>query len=382
MIARADIWCVGLLYIDETARFRTERTQPMKTMTTVAVCMIVCGLLAATKTTHAADPHPLLPAERGAMARAYVLKWGNYVERVYRIPVSTWANRMVPTFTHARPENFREAISRNTFESASAALSGRGQRLSDQQVLAGLARVSDGGSHSNSELAAKALGSYTSDLTYTPLQPCRIVDTRVAGGAIGANQSRAFNALVAQGGNFTAQGGMGHDCQSLTSSEAAAVVINITAVGPSTAGYATAYPYGFARPATSSLNYTAGTIVNNTVITRIPSPINSKDFTLYSFAAADYVVDIVGYFAPPVSTELDITTRAAQAVISANSEGYVRYAECPVGYARTGGDCWGALFLPNTYLKETGPAQCVFFNGSSQAESFTAQTRCAKVPGR
>lgn len=354
----------------------------MKTMTTVAVYMIVCGLLAATKTTHAADPAPLLPAERGAMARAYVLKWGNYVERVYRIPVSTWANRMVPTFTHARPENFREAISRNTFESASAALSGRGQRLSDQQVLAGLARVSDGGSHSNSELAAKALGSYTSDLTYTPLEPCRIVDTRVAGGAIGANQSRAFNALVAQGGNFTAQGGMGHDCQSLTSSEAAAVVINITAVGPSTAGYATAYPYGFARPATSSLNYTAGTIVNNTVITRIPSPINSKDFTLYSFAASDYVVDIVGYFAPPVSTELWTSVYSAEKSVPANSEGYISFPVCPTGYKRTGGYCAGGLGIPNTYLKQTGPFACVVFNGSSQSEQFSAVTQCAKIPGR
>ena len=354
----------------------------MKTMTTVAVSMIVCGLIAATKTTHAADPAPLLPAERGAMARAYVLKWGNYVERVYRIPVSTWANRMVPTFTHARPENFREAISRNTFESASAALSGRGQRLSDQQVLAGLARVSDGGSHSNSELAAKALGSYTSDLSYTPLEPCRIVDTRVAGGAIGANQSRAFNALVAQCGNFTAQGGMGHDCQSLTSSEAAAVVINITAVGPSAAGYATAYPYGFARPATSSLNYTAGTIVNNTVITRIPSPINSKDFTLYSFAASDYVVDIVGYFAPPVSTELWTGVYSAEKSVPANSEGYISFPVCSTGYKRTGGYCAGGLGIPNTYLKETGLFACVVFNGSSQSEQFSAVTQCAKIPGR
>lgn len=348
----------------------------------IFLTMLACGLLAAATNTHAADPTPLSPAERGAMARAYVLKWGHHVQRVYDIPPSTWASRMVPTFTHARPENFREAMRRSTFESASAALSGRRQGLSDKQALAEFARLSRTMPHANSDMSAKALGSYTSDLTYTSLQPCRIVDTRVAGGPIGANQSRAFNALTAPDGNFTAQGGMGHDCQALTSSEASAVVINITAVGPSAAGYATAYPYGFARPATSSLNYTAGTIVNNTVITRIPSPINSKDFTLYSFASSDYVVDIVGYFAPPVSTELWTSVYSTENSVPANSEGYISFPVCPTGYKRTGGYCAGGLGLPNTYLKATGPFACVVFNGSSQTEQFSAVTQCAKIPGR
>jgi hypothetical protein len=358
----------------------------MKARSAISITMIACCLLAATTssatTTYTADPAPLTPAERGAMAHAYVLKWGHYVQRVYGIPASTWASRMVPTFTHARPENFREAIRRNTFESASAALSGRGQRLTDKQVVAELGRVSRANSSSNSELVGRALGSYTSDLTYTPLYPCRILDTRVAGGPIGANQSRAFNALTTPGGNFTAQGGAGHDCQSLTSSEASAVVINVTAVAPAGSGYATVFPYGFARPATSSLNYTAGAIVNNTVITRIPSPINSKDFTLYSFAASDYVVDIVGYFAPPVSTELTTTLQTAQKTIPANSEGFVPYLACPAGYARTGGFCNGAAVVPNTFLKDTGPFACIYFNGSNSAETFNAVTQCAKVPGR
>jgi hypothetical protein len=330
------------------------------------------------------DPANLTPRERGTLARAYVLKWGHHVERTYGIPVGVWANRMVPTFAYARSENFRDAMRRTTFESASAALSGRGHRLSDRQVDAALSRLSTSSAASNSELVAKALGSYTSDLTYTPLQPCRILDTRVVGGPIAAGQMRAFNALTAPGGNFTAQGGAGQDCQALTSSEASAVVLNVTSVGPSIAGYATVFPYGFARPATASVNYTAGGIVNNTVITRIPSPINSKDFTIYSLATSDYVVDIVGYFAPPTLTELVTGVFANEKIIPASSEGYINYPECPPGsgYKRTGGYCAGGLGVPNAFLKASGPFACVYFNGSSQAEAFSAVTQCAKVPGR
>ena len=324
----------------------------------------------------------LSPKERGVLTRAFVMKWGNYVQRTYNIPVATWADRMVPTFVHANSDNFRQALERKTFESASATLSGRGHRLSDAEATQALSRSFASNPAERGEKIQTAIGSYASDLTFTPLQPCRIVDTRVAGGAIGAGQSRSFNALTAPGGNFAAQGGAGNDCQALTSSEAAAVVINVTAVSPAAGGYATVYPYGYARPATSSLNYTTGAIVNNTVVSRIPTPINSKDFVVYSYAASDYVIDIVGYYSPPVSTDLVTSVYSAGKTIPANSEGDVPYPLCPDGYSRTGGYCNGAGYTPNVYLKETGPFSCRYFNGSSRDEELNATIQCAKVPGR
>ena len=84
---------------------------------------------------------PLTPSQRGAMARAYVLKWGGYVQQVYRVPVGVWANRMVPTFAYADADNFRNALKRTTYEGASAALSGVGSRLSDDQVIDTMARA-------------------------------------------------------------------------------------------------------------------------------------------------------------------------------------------------------------------------------------------------
>ena len=70
-------------------------------------------------------------------------------------------------------------------------------------------------------------------------QPQRLVDTRVAGGAIGSGQSRCF-AIANQGG---------------IPSDAAGVVLNVTAVGYRTPGWLSVYPSGQAVPATSTLNF-------------------------------------------------------------------------------------------------------------------------------
>jgi len=48
-------------------------------------------------------------------------------------------------------------------------------------------------------------------LTYTPLNPCRILDTRAAGGGgpLAANVTRTFNGFAA---NFSTQGGTASNC--------------------------------------------------------------------------------------------------------------------------------------------------------------------------
>ena len=59
---------------------------------------------------------PLSPKQRGALARLFVLRWGNHVERVYDVKVGVWAQRMVPTLASADATNLRNALSRATFE--------------------------------------------------------------------------------------------------------------------------------------------------------------------------------------------------------------------------------------------------------------------------
>ena len=134
---------------------------------------------------HAArdDAASLAPAERGELARRFVLKWGGYVERVYQVPTTDWAKRMVSTFVAADPSNFRMALRRDTFEGAVAQLTGSGHRLSDDLVIeryarAAMAKSADriGDRRFDPRGATKVLGSTTGDLVFTPVTPCRIVD--------------------------------------------------------------------------------------------------------------------------------------------------------------------------------------------------------------
>jgi len=338
-------------------------------------------------TTEGVSAAPLSPKARGELTRRFVTKWGHYVQRVYEVPVGTWAQRMVPSFVAADPANFRRALTRDTFEGAMAELTGAGQRLSDNRVVDRLAKVSmrQGGRLSAADL--KALGSLSSDLTYTPVVPCRIVDTRVAGGVIAANSSRSFKAVNTA--DFTAQGGSATNCGTLGVS-ASAVAVNVTVVQPVGGGFATVYPFGATQPNAASVNYANGAIVNNTVVSPIPNPLQSSDFTLYTFAQAHYVVDIVGYFAPPVATALECTETFASQTVAANATFDIPIPACSAGYTITGAGCrtpgfnqadWAinGLYRPSAGVVE---AYCSGQNKTPGNITVEGTARCCRIPGR
>jgi hypothetical protein len=325
----------------------------------------------------------LTPQQRGEMARQYVLKWGDYVQQTYDTPVGVWAKRMVPTFAGADASNFRRALQRSTYEGASAELSGAGMKLSDDQVIDSMARASLAPLSVRPQIVAKTLGAAASDLVYTPITPCRILDTRVAGGAIAGNFSRDFNTVVGSGGNFSSQGGSATDCGVVAAGQAA-VVINLTAVTPTGAGFATAYPFGAARPLASSVNYTAGDIVNNSIVVKLPTPLTTKDFSIYTFATSDYVADIVGYYSPPQATALDCSRNFGSVVnIPANTYGFGVTATCPTGYTATGLGIEAAANVVVADSAISSSSGTVFtYNLGATAQSTRAWVQCCRVPGR
>lgn len=308
------------------------------------------------------------PKERAELTRRFVSKWSAYVQRVYGVQPNVWARRIGPSLGTVDGDNLRNALSRDTFEGAMAELTGDGARLSDAQMQAKMAAM--GGE--------KTLGALGNDLVYTPIQPCRIVDTRVAGGAIAANSTRNFIGINAS--NFTAQGGSATNCGTLGLS-ATALALNTTAVSPSIAGYATVYPYGTTQPLASSVNYTAGAVVNNAIIAQIPNPLSSFDFTIYSFAQSHYVVDIVGYFAPPVATALQCTDTADTVVsVAAGGQQNAVAPACPAGYTQTATNCESSTWqMPFVYFSG---GTCSAQNNSASAANLRASRTCCRVPGR
>lgn len=323
---------------------------------------------------------PATPAERGAAIRRFVRKWGGYVQTVYAVDVHAWAMRLVPQFAHGDATNMRMALRRETFEGAMAALNGSGHRLSDDRVITALASLPAGASAQKSRIVARALGDTNQDLVYTPIQPCRIVDTRnTAAGAIVADGVRSFSAAGVA--SYAGQGGSATNC-GMNTEAPSAVALNVTAVTPAGAGYATVFPYASTRPDTASLNYAGGDIVNSAIISKIPTPAASFDFTVYTYAQSHYVVDIVGYFDNPrstpvacVNTTLNVTSVAAGATANLTATGI-----CPAGYGAVGLNCEsGSGSMP---LLSVSGSICSARNNGAGAADLRAGLRCCRIPGR
>ena len=132
---------------------------------------------------------------------------------------------------------------------------------------------------------------------YHSLTPCRLVDTRVAGGTGGIPVGNG-SPIVGTGTTrtFTAQG----NCA--VPAGAAAVTINSTAVGPTGVGFLTLFPTGITVPTVSNLNFNAGEpALGNGAI--VPLAATTPDLSLYAkvgpvtgTGTAHVVIDVTGYF--------------------------------------------------------------------------------------
>jgi hypothetical protein len=126
-------------------------------------------------------------------------------------------------------------------------------------------------------------GSSSGALAFYPMTPCRIADTRNAGGVLGgpslmANSIRGFPILSSA-------------CD--VSTTAQAYSLNFTAVPDGTLGYLTVWPSGQPQPLASSLNDPTGTVAANAVI--IPAG-PTGEVEVYSTDNTDLVIDVNGYF--------------------------------------------------------------------------------------
>ncbi|MGH9301725.1 MAG: hypothetical protein ACRD0E_07565, partial [Acidimicrobiales bacterium] len=122
---------------------------------------------------------------------------------------------------------------------------------------------------------------------FNPVTPYRIVDTRSPSSPGGSPSTLSPGGVLNV--NVLGVGGV-------PSSGVEAVVLNLTAAGPSTPGFLTAYPGGSAQPTASNVNYVPGQAVANRVI--VPVGANGT-VSVFSSARTDVVVDVTGWFSGP-----------------------------------------------------------------------------------
>ncbi|MCC6362414.1 MAG: DUF3421 domain-containing protein [Bryobacterales bacterium] len=129
-----------------------------------------------------------------------------------------------------------------------------------------------------------------SNLVYYPLNPCRILDTRIdyrspegpfGPPSLAARQARRFRVPATP------------YCQ--IPSGAAAYSMTITAVPQGPLQFITVWPGGGLQPNVSSINSPAGRVLANSVI--IPAG-SEGSIDVYAHNATDFLADISGYYAP------------------------------------------------------------------------------------
>jgi hypothetical protein len=122
-------------------------------------------------------------------------------------------------------------------------------------------------------------------LTFYPVTPCRVADTRNADGPFGgpemeAQSTRSF-AIPASACNIP--------------NTAAAYSLNVTVVPDGSLSYLTAWPAGSPQPFVSTLNSPDGSVVANAAI--VPAG-TSGAISIYVTNPTQVILDINGYFAP------------------------------------------------------------------------------------
>ncbi len=122
-------------------------------------------------------------------------------------------------------------------------------------------------------------------LSFYPVTPCRVADTRNGSGPFGGPEMQA-----GQTRSFTIPAGA---CN--ISSMAAAYSVNVTVVPDGPLAYLTAWPTGSERPSVSTLNSFDGAVVANAAIA--PAGTNGA-VSIYVTNRTHVILDINGYFAP------------------------------------------------------------------------------------
>lgn len=130
------------------------------------------------------------------------------------------------------------------------------------------------------------VGTAINEGAFQPLSASRMMDTRNGTGGVPAD-------AVAASGTLSLQVAGVHGVPE--TSKVSAVVLNLMATGPTSAGSVTVYPDGTTRPQTVNLSYAPGQSVTNTVI--VPLGANGKvAFYNGSTGTTDLVADIQGYY--------------------------------------------------------------------------------------
>jgi hypothetical protein len=250
-----------------------------------------------------------------------------------------------------------------------------------------------------------ALGSVGFDQTFTPITPCRVVDTRNVGGTIGAFATRNFFYYTTSGSTNwnTIQGGVNGAASTVCPGTVisgfvpSAAVATITVTGQGGAGNLIVWQGTSPVASASTMSYFASGDIASLAV--IPEGGRSgtgpggavQDFGVFvnAFTATNVVVDIVGYYTQPAATALDCVQGAAgttENVSTSVRDWFATTNGCPAGYTmvsvscQAGGD-YQLLGQGGGGAFSTSLGNCWGHYSGSSTANVTARGVCCRVPG-
>lgn len=273
----------------------------------------------------------------------------------------------------ASAEQLDTALGLQTYPAVLAAL--RGEPVSDEAVIDRLAR--DAVSQGLTADQVKLFGDADRDLLFVPIPPCRIVDTRVAGGQISAGATRNIDVTAVS--DYSFQGGASGNCSGAGAAGSfAAGVFTISVPGAAASGALTAYALGATQPLVRTLEFSLGEPASTTTTVQLDQGASSNEMTIATTATTHVVIDMVGYFINPGPLVFECQeTNQTVLSVAAGSTANATAPACPAGYIQTSTNCQSSTWqMPFVYF--TG-GTCSAQNNSSGTASLRASRTCCRA---
>ncbi len=162
------------------------------------------------------------------------------------------------------------------------------------------------GASSNVNLIVDIEGYYAAPSStpaglYNAVTPTRLADSRCSESPLPTGITSSYCSTIPSANGKLATLGLGQienvtvtGVGGIPSSGVSAVVLNLTAIGPTSSGYLTAFPTGATKAEVSTVNFNKGETTPNRVIVKVGS---NGQISIYNFSGnTNFAVDVSGYY--------------------------------------------------------------------------------------
>jgi hypothetical protein len=230
------------------------------------------------------------------------------------------------------------------------------------------------------------IGSDTVDLVFTPVTPCRILDTRPSQGGLGSIAANGTNSYQVGIASHAAIGGSATNCGLTAGLDMTAIAVNFTVVSPTSGGFITAFPFLATRPTAATVNFATGDIVGNSAIIKLGQSSGSPAYSIYSTSGTDVVADVVGYFSKPVSVgsfvcedTTPVTATINETPFNSLYYGFATASACSAGFTQVALRCYTNNAIASAHEYVSGSCAA---NSPINTHTLYASRRCCRIPGR